>query len=62
MQTLVPEDALRRLQSIINRCFSENGKIPILRDEPIGLIKWGKSPLENFLISTCLKRRIRKRR
>jgi len=35
--------------------------IPILRDTLIGLIKRGKAGLENLLVSTCPKKRIRER-
>jgi len=32
-----------------------------LKDKSIGLIKWQKAGLENLLVSTCIKRRIRRR-
>ena len=30
-----------------------------MKDKSIGLIKWRKAGLENLLVSTCIKRRIR---
>jgi len=36
-------------------------RIPILKDKSIGLIKWQKAGLENLLVSTCIKRSIRRR-
>jgi hypothetical protein len=53
------EDPLRRLRSIISRRFSKNGRIPILRDKPIELIKWGKVRLENLLVNLHPKRGIK---
>ena len=32
-----------------------------MKDKSIGLIKWQKAGLENLLVSTCIKRRIRSR-
>jgi len=44
---------------IISGCSLKNGRIPILKDKSIGLIKWQKVGLENLLGSPCIKRRIR---
>lgn len=39
IQTNFSQDVPRRLRSEISKGFSENERIPILRDKPIGLIK-----------------------
>jgi hypothetical protein len=60
-QSLSIKDALRRLHSVISRCFLKNRRILILKNKSIGPIKWQKTGLEYLLISPCLKRRIRER-
>ena len=55
------EDPLWMFYPIINRCFSKNGKISILRNESIGLIKGWKAGLKNLLISPSTKRGIGER-
>jgi hypothetical protein len=52
-----PKDALPRLHPVISRCFSENGGSKILRDRPIGVIKWRKAGLENLLVIPCLRKK-----
>jgi len=51
MQMNFPQDVPSRLHSVIGRGTSENGRIPILRDKPIRLIRWPKARLENLLIT-----------
>jgi len=48
---LSPKNALPRLHFIISRGSSKNGGIVVLKDKPIGLIKWPKARLENLLIT-----------
>jgi len=52
------EEPLYRLHSKISRCFSKNGRTPILKKKPLRLIKWPKAGLENLLGRSCIKRRI----
>jgi hypothetical protein len=54
------ENPLRRLHFIISRGSLKNGKIAVLKDKPIRLIKWPEARLQTLLISPYLKRRIRK--
>jgi len=54
------EEPLYRLHSIISRCFSKNGRTPILKKKLLRLIKWPKAGLENLLGRACIKRRIRR--
>jgi hypothetical protein len=58
---LYSEDSLGRLHPIISRYFTENRRIPILKDKSIRLIKWQRAGLENLPGSPCIKRRIRER-
>jgi len=44
--------------SIISRCSSKNGRIPISRNKAFALIKWQKAGLEELLGSPCIKGRI----
>jgi len=39
----------------------KNRRILIPKDRSIGLITWWKAGLKNFLVSTCIIRRIRRR-
>jgi hypothetical protein len=51
---IIPEDFNPKLAE----ASRETRRIPITRDKPIFLIKSLKAGLENFLISTCPRRRI----
>jgi len=41
--------------------IKKNRRILIPKDRSIGLMKWWKAGLKNFLVSTCITRRIRRR-
>jgi hypothetical protein len=45
------------LYPIINGGSSKNVEIQILRDKPIGLIKWRKAELENLHVSHLLQKK-----
>jgi hypothetical protein len=61
MQTLLTRRGPLRLHPIISSGSSENGRILIFREKPIGLIKWRKAGFDNLLVSPYLKRRIKGR-
>jgi hypothetical protein len=42
---------------LISRCSPENGKITILREKRIELIKWRKVELENLAVSHLLQKK-----